>query len=159
MAAGDFFPTLRFREMLLDGTVGGLDWLSATIHLALMKASLTAYVDNSHLADLSYYGSVTAEEATVDGAAGGKLLTTKSVTLSSSFVILKAGASTFSSTSSGGTTARWAILFRNTGTPATSPIIGILDLGSESVGPGRLGIPLLGRVIPLVALGETAPAR
>lgn len=131
MSAGDLWPTLRFREMLVDGTVAGLDWLSMTIKLALMKASLTAYVDNSHLADLSYYGSVTAEEATVDGVAGGKLLTTKSVTTSLSFAIMKAGAATFSSTSSGGTTARWAILYRDTGTPATSPIIAILDLGSD----------------------------
>ena len=129
MSAGDVWPTQRFRELLMDGTVT-LDWDSATIHVILMKASLTAYVDNSHLADLGYYGSVTAEEATVDGAAGGKLVPSLSVTLSSSFVLLKGGPVTFSSTSSGGTTARWALLVRNTGTPATSPIIAILDLGA-----------------------------
>jgi hypothetical protein len=95
-----------------------------------MKASLTAYVDASHLADLSYYGSITAEECTVDAATGGKLLTTKSVTLSSSFVEMRAGAVTFSSTSTG-STARWAIIFRNTGTPATSPVIAIMDLGAD----------------------------
>ena len=131
MAAGDIFPTLRFREMMMDGTIAGLDWLSATIHLALMKASLTAHVDNSHLADLSYYGSITAQEATVDGAAGGYLLTTKSVTTSSSFCIMKCGPKTFSSTSVGGTAARWGVFYRNTGTPATSPVIAILDLGAD----------------------------
>ena len=129
MASGDLWPTLRFREMMVDGTIGGLDWLSATIKLALMKASLTAYVDNSHLADLSYYGSITAEEALVDGAAGGNLLTARSVTTSLSFAIMKCGPVTFSSTSTGAT-ARWGILYRDTGTAATSPIIAILDLGS-----------------------------
>lgn len=128
MAAGDVWPTLRFRELLMDGSVT-LDWDSTTVHMVLMKASLTAYVDSSHLADLGYYGSVTAEEALCDGAAGGKLVPSLSVTLSDSFVLLKGGPVTFSSTSTGDT-ARFALLIKNTGTPATSPIIAILDLGS-----------------------------
>jgi len=131
MSSGDLWPTLRYREMLMDGTVT-MDWDSLTIHLALMKASLTAHVDNSHLADLSFYGSITAQECLIDAAAGGKLLTSLSVTLSSSFVILKHGdASTFvASSTSTGDTARFAVLYHNTATPATSPIIAILDLGS-----------------------------
>jgi len=131
MAVGDFWPTLRYREMILDGTIAP-DLNSQTIHIALMKASLTAYVDNTHLADLSYYGSITAEEALIDGNAGGKALTSCSITLSTSFVVFKHGdASTFvASSTTTGDTARWAIVFHNTGTPATSPIIGILDLGS-----------------------------
>ena len=128
MSAGDVWPTLRFREMLMDGTVT-LDWDSCTIHMVLMKASLTAYVDNSHLADLSFYGSVTAEECNVDGADSTRAVPSLSVTLSSSFVLLKGGPVTFSSTSSGGETARFALLIHNTGTPATSPVIAILDLG------------------------------
>jgi hypothetical protein len=130
MAAGDLWPTLRFREMLMDGTVT-LDWDSATIHLLLAKASLTAYVDNTHLADLGYLGSVTAEIVEVDGADTGKLIPSLSVTLSSSFVLLKGGAVTFSSTSSGGGTARFGLLVRMTGTENTSPIIAILDLGAD----------------------------
>jgi len=126
MAAGDVWPTQRFREMMMDGTVS-FKW-SATIHMVLMKASLTAYVDNSHLADLSFYGSVTAEECQVDGATSAKLIPSLSVTLSDSFVLLKGGPVTFSSTSTGAT-ARYALLIHNTGTPATSPVIAILDLG------------------------------
>jgi hypothetical protein len=127
MAAGDLWPTLRFREMIMDGTVS-FKW-SATIHWVLAKASLTAYVDNSHLADLGFLGSVTAEVCEVDGGDQGGLIPSLSITLSSSFVLLKGGPVTFSSTAGGGT-ARFALLVHNTGTEATSPIIGILDLGS-----------------------------
>lgn len=129
MAQGDFWPTLRFRELLMDGSVT-LDWDSATVHWVLAKDSLTAYVDNTHLADLGYLGSVTAEVAEVDGADTGKLIPSLSVTLSSSFVLLKGGSCYFSSTATG-STARWALLVRMTGTENTSPIIGILDLGSD----------------------------
>ena len=131
MSSGDLWPTLRYREMLMDGTVT-MDWNSQTIYLALMKASLTAHVDANHIADLSFYESISAECALIDGAGGGKALTSLSVTLSSSFVVLKHGdASTFvASSTSTGDTARFAVLYHNTGTSSTSPIIAILDLGS-----------------------------
>ena len=128
MAAGDLWPTLRFRELLMDGTVT-LDWDSATVHWVLTTASLTAYVDNTHLADLGYLGSVTAEVCECDADDTGKLIPSLSVTLSSSFVLLKGGPVTFSSTAGGGT-ARFALLCRMTGTENSSPIIGILDLGA-----------------------------
>ena len=130
MAAGDIWPTLRFRELLMDGSVT-LDWDSATVHVLLAGASLTAMVDNTPLADLGYVASASTAIVSVDGSVSGVLIPSLSVTLSSSFVLLKGGGPlTFSSTSSGGGTARFGLIARMTGNTATSPIIAILDLGS-----------------------------
>ena len=56
MSQGEFFPTLRFRELWFEGAQ--IDWVSDTVRWHLVKASLTASVDAQHLADLGYLGSI-----------------------------------------------------------------------------------------------------
>ena len=50
MAAGDFFPTLRYREMLLDGTVT-LDWTTRGIP---RTRSLTTYIARDGIQNYVY---------------------------------------------------------------------------------------------------------
>jgi len=94
-----------------------------------MKASLTAIVDNSHLADLLYYSSATAKEALGKFVAGGKIIASRTSTISSSFVVFKADPATFSSTTTGDT-ARYGLLVMDGASLSSSPVLAILDLGS-----------------------------
>lgn len=129
MAAGDIYIFAGFHEKLADGTIT-MDLDSTTVKLALFRASLTAAIG----AGLSYYGSATAQEVTASSGAAyptaGVALTTASVTTSSSFIYYRASNVTFAQDASGFTNARWGLLYLEKSTPGTSPVMGLLDLGS-----------------------------
>lgn len=127
MAAGD---TTIFLNALLNEQNGTapIDWDTDTIKLALFGATATVTtIDTSQ----SFYGSFTAHEIIGTGySAGGVTLAGRSVSVSGSYVMLMGNPITFTSNAAGFTGARWGLIFKDTGVPATSPLKARLDLGT-----------------------------
>lgn len=133
MAAGD---TQLFLNTLLNeqnGT-GAIDWDTDTIKLALFGVTATVTtIDTSQ----SFYGSFTAHEVTGTGyTAAGVQLTGVSVSVSGSYVILMANPVTFTANVAGFTGARWGMILKDSGIPATSPLKARLDLGTTRSNQG-----------------------
>lgn len=133
MAAGD---VQIFLNTLLNEQNGAapIDWDTDTIKLALFGVTATVTtVDTSQ----SYYGSFTAHEVTGTGyTATGVQLTGVSVSVSGSYVVLMANPVTFTANATGFSGARWGMIFKNSGTPATSPLKARLDLGTTRTNVG-----------------------
>jgi hypothetical protein len=133
MAAGDvqlFLNTLLNEQ---NGT-SPIDWDTDTIRLALFGVTATVTtIDTSQ----SFYGSFTAHEVTGTGyTAKGVQLTGVSVSVSGSYVVLMASPVTFTANVAGFTGARWGMIFKDSGTPATSPLKARLDLGTTRSNQG-----------------------
>ena len=132
-AAGD---CTKFLNALLNEQNGTypIDWDTNTIKLALFGVTTTVTtIDTSQ----SFYGSFTAHEVTGTGyTAAGVQLTGVSVSVSGSYVILMANPVTFTANVAGFTGARWGLIHKDSGTPATSPLKARLDLGTTRSNQG-----------------------
>jgi hypothetical protein len=106
---------------------GNIAWTTHTIKCALTTSSYVPDYDNHE-----FFASITNEVAAGNGyTAGGATLGTKSVVYSSSedMASLRA-ANTIWSPGAGETlTARYAVVYRDTGTASTSPLIMCVDFG------------------------------
>ena len=133
-AAGDVGAFLQYVRDQLDGATALVDWDTDTVKLALFGVTATVTtIDTSQ----RFYGSFTAHEVTGTGyAAGGVALTGRSVSVSGSYAIQMADPVTFTSNAAGFTGARWGLIFKDSGTPATSPLIHRLDLGTTRSNQG-----------------------
>jgi hypothetical protein len=114
-----------------------VDWVTDTVKVALCTSSYTPDQDTHQ-----YFSSVTNEvSATGTGyTAGGVALSSKSVNYdgTTNVMSLRAGASTWTSATF---TTRYAVIYKDTGTAATSPLIGYVDFGGdESVSSGTFTI-------------------
>lgn len=111
----------------------GINWGSDTIKVALLTSSYTPDQD-AH----NYFDDVSAYEVTGTGyTAGGATLASKTnaYTSGTNTMALDAADSTWTSST---ITARYAALYKDTGTASTSPLIGYVDFGadqSSSAGP------------------------
>ena len=104
-----------------------VDFDTDTIKIALVTSS---YVPSAtgHAA----FNSVSAFEVSGTGyTAGGITLTTLTLTESSGTVTFDAADISIAQSASGFSTARYAVLYKSTGTAATSTLIGYSDLGSN----------------------------
>ena len=132
-ASGD---TTKFLNALLNEQNGtaAIDWDTDTIKLALFGVTTTVTtIDTSQ----SFYGSFTAHEVTGTGyTAGGFAIAARSVSVSGSYVILMGNPITFTSNAAGFTGARWGLIYKEGGTPATSPLKARLDLGTTRSNQG-----------------------
>ncbi len=119
----------KFTRELMKGEI---DLENDTIKLMLLT--------NSHTTDQAtqeFISSVSANQASVSGGgsgytAGGATLASKTVTANTGLnrTIFDCADITFAV--SGGTlTARYAAIYKDTGTPGTSPIIQIIDFGTD----------------------------
>lgn len=115
------------------GRVGGqfaaanINWTSHTIKVALCSSSYTPDLD-AH----EFFSSVTNELTTANGyTAGGAVLGTKTTAyLSADKQTALRAANTVWTPAAGETlTARYAVVYRDTGSAATSPLIMLLDFG------------------------------
>ena len=133
-AAGDTTAFLQFVRDQLDGATALIDWDTDAIKLCLMGVTATVTtIDTSQ----RFYGSFTAHEVTGTGyTAGGVALAGRSVSVSGSYAIQMANAMTFTANATGFTGARWGLIFKSTGTAATSPLIHRLDLGTTRSNQG-----------------------
>ena len=106
-----------------------VDWLADPITVALTSSAYTPDQD-AH----EFFSSVTNELATGNGyTAGGQLLTGKTVTIDAATnqCRLKAGNPQWTTAVGQTLTARKAVIYKNTGTPATSPLLAVVDFGAD----------------------------
>lgn len=103
-----------------------IDWDTDTIKVALVTSSYTPDQD-AH----DYWDDVSANEASGTGyTAGGATLASKTITQDNATNKQTFDAADVSWTSST-ITARYAVIYKSTGTASTSPLIGYVDFASN----------------------------
>lgn len=103
-----------------------IDWDTDTIKVALVTSSYTPDQD-AH----DYWDDVSANETSGTGyTSGGATLGSKTVTQDNATNKQTFDAADTSWTSST-ITARYAVIYKSTGTASTSPLIGYIDFGSD----------------------------
>lgn len=115
----------------LEGQFGAtsarrIDWLTDTIKAALCTSSYSPDQD-AH----TFFSDITNEIPGGNGyTAGGVSLGTKSINYdpTGNIMSLRAGTSSWSAASF---TARYAVVYKDTGTAATSSLLGYVDFGSD----------------------------
>lgn len=101
-----------------------VDWATDTIKVSLHGSGYTPNQSTDE-----FFSSATAELATGNGyTAGGATLGTKSVTVTGLTTAYKAAASSW--TANPTITARWAVVRKDTGSAATSPLLAYVLLDS-----------------------------
>lgn len=119
-----------------------VDWISDTIKCMLVTSTYTPNQDTNQ-----YVSAVTGEVASGNGyTTGGLTLTGKTVTYDTTTNTLKLSA-TSPSWANSTITARYGVIYMDTGTAGTSPLISYLDLGQDytsSAGPFTLTVPSTG---------------
>lgn len=113
-----------------------VDWVTDTIKVALTTSSYTPNQDTH-----DFYDDISNEVANGNGyTTGGATLGTKSVNYDASTNVLSLRAAT-SSWTSASFTARYAVIYKDTGTGSTSPVLGYVDFGgNETVSSGTFSI-------------------
>jgi len=103
-----------------------VDFDTDTIKVALVSSSYTPNQDTH-----DYWDDVSSNEVSGTGyTAGGATLASKTVTYDSATNVTKFDAADVSWTSST-ITARYAVVYLDTGTASTSPLIAYVDFGSD----------------------------
>lgn len=123
--AYDCYP----KNMLaLNPSIDHDDNSTTTIKIALVTSS---YSPNR--ATDQYWGTVDGYEVSGDNyTAGGNEVVNKTVTVASNTVKFDADEpATWAQSPSGFSNARYAILYKDTGNPATSPLMAYYDFGSD----------------------------
>lgn len=118
----------KFKEFTLKGgTSYPVDFDTDTIKVMLATSSYTPDFD-AH----DYINDVTNEVSGTGYTAGGATLASPVVTLDAANDRVDFDAADTSWTTST-ITARWAIIYKSTGTPSTSPIVGFIDFVTDQV--------------------------
>lgn len=110
-----------------DGTAQAarrVDWLSDTIKVMLCTSSYTPS-QTTHC----YKSSVTNEVTGTGYTAGGATLGTMTATKSSLVTSLDAADTSWTTST---ITARYAVIYKSTGSDATSPVLGYVDFGADA---------------------------
>lgn len=134
MAVGDITVYNKFKQATLDGsTLGGapVDFDTDTIKCVVLDDTFTP--DTGDATVQEHFDDVSAKEvATGTAYTGPVTLSTVTVTLSSGVATFDAADITILTDAGGGfTDARYFAIYKDTGTPGTSPLILIGDLGSN----------------------------
>jgi hypothetical protein len=108
----------------IDGS-GAINWTSDTIKVALCTSS---YVPNQDTHD--FFNDVTNEVTGTGYTAGGASLASKTSTYDTASDQVRLDAADTSWTTST-ITARFAVVYKSTGTASTSPLIGWVDFGAD----------------------------
>ena len=105
---------------------GEIDWDTDTIKVALVTSSYTPNQDTH-----DYWDDVSANETSGSGyTAGGATLGSKTITQDDATNKQTFDAADVSWASST-ITARYAVIYKSTGTASTSPLIGYVDFGTD----------------------------
>ena len=104
---------------------GEINWVSNTIKVSLHTSSYTPDQDNH-----DYFDDITNEISGTGYTAGGVTLGSKTITYTPATNITKLDASD-AVWSTATLTCRYAVIYRDTGTPGTSPVIGYIDFGED----------------------------
>lgn len=117
-----------FKKNIMNG---GIDLDTDTVKVMLLDDNHTQDADNHEFID-----DVSANEVSGTGyTAGGATLGSKTVTQDNTDDegVFDAADTTWATST---ITARYAAIYKDTGTPATSPIIAIIDFGEDKVSSG-----------------------
>lgn len=118
----------KFKELTLKGgTSFPVDFDSDTIKVALATSSYTPDAD-AH----DYFNDITNEVSGTGYTAGGATLASPTVTLDTTNDRVDFDAADTQWTSST-ITARYAVIYKSTGTASTSPLIALIDFGSDQI--------------------------
>lgn len=129
MANSIVYPQFKLRQMGNNGTVVDLD--ADTIKIILVNSTYAALSDATKRTH-EFYGDVDSP----DGEVSGTGYTAGGVTLSNKTSAQSSGTYTFDNTvdptwASSTITASGAIVYKDTGSAATSPLIAYLDFGGS----------------------------
>lgn len=108
-----------------SGEVPLIDYLSDTIKVALCTSSYTPDQD-AH----DFFDDITNEITGTGYSAGGATLGTKTLTYTGATNAIMFDAADTSWTTST-LTARYAVIYKSTGTGSTSPLMGYVDFGAD----------------------------
>jgi hypothetical protein len=114
-----------FLKYQFDGTAV-IDFNTDTIKVALVTS---AYTPSATTHD--YFNDITSEVTGTNYTAGGATLASLTLTESGGTVTFDAADVTWSYNATGFSNARYAIVYKSTGTAATSPLIGYVDFGAD----------------------------
>ena len=136
MAVGDIDLYVRYYRSMLDGDGGGVlsgapaDLNTDTIKIVVLKDTFTPDVTGS--SSQHHFDDVSASEvATATAYTGPITLATPTVNESAGVITYDAVDVTIALDAGGFTDARYIAFYKDSGTPATSPLIAIGDLGSN----------------------------
>lgn len=113
----------KYRAELAKGNV---DWENDTIKVMLLTNAYTPDADND-----DFVNDVSANEVSGTGyTAGGKTLSNKTVTQDNTNDrgVMNADDVSWANST---ITARYAVVYKDTGTDTTSPLLGVFDFGSD----------------------------
>jgi len=110
----------------VDGTAP-IDFNSDTIKVMLVTSSYTPSASTHDYIDDANTNEVSGTNYTAGGATIGSL----SCTESGGTVTFDGADVTWSQSGAGFSNARYAIIYKDTGTPATSPVFGYIDFTSD----------------------------
>lgn len=102
---------------------GDIDFDTDTIKVMLTTSSYTPNQDTH-----DYVDDITNEVSGTGYTAGGATLASKTNTISTNVNTLDAADVTWSSST---ITARYGVIYKDTGTPSTSPLIAYIDFGED----------------------------
>jgi len=103
-----------------------IDWDTDTIKVALASSSYTP-----NAAVHNFFDDITNEITGTNYIAGGGTVTTVAVTESGGVTTVDGDDVTWAQSGGGFTTARYAILYKDTGAAATSPLVGYIDFTTD----------------------------
>lgn len=115
----------NFKKNIMNGSI---DLDTDTIKVALVTSSYTPNQDTDE-----FFDDVTNEVSATGYTAGGQTLTTPAVTADTTDDEGVFDADDVSWTITGSLTARGAVIYKDTGTPGTSPLICYIDFGGDEV--------------------------
>jgi len=116
-----------FGKFILNRFNGGsaVDWTSDTIKVALCTSSFTPDQDT-----MDFFDDVTNEITGTGYTAGGATIASPTATYTAGTNVIKLDAADTSWATST-LTARYAVVYKSTGTASTSPLIGYVDFGTN----------------------------
>jgi hypothetical protein len=111
-----------FKKKIMDGSI---DLDTDTIKVALCTSGFTPNIDT-----MDFFDDITNEVIGTGYTAGGATLANKTITVDTTNdrAYLDADDTTWTSST---ITARYIIVYKSTGTAATSPLIGYINLGAD----------------------------
>src|SRR6478609_1683013 len=116
----------KFQSWLSYSLTNPIDWNTDTIKVSLHRAAYTPNVANQQ-----FFANVTNEVSGTNYTAGGKILTGITVQNANGLASVFASNPVWAASGSGFADARYAVLYKDTGTPATSPLVGYMDFVSD----------------------------
>lgn len=125
----------KHKQYQVDGTAP-VDWNTDTIKVALVSSSYTPSITaDDYFSDVSAY-----EVSGTNYTAGGAIISNISVSVASNKVVVDGDDVSWASNAGGFTNARYAIIYKATGTASTSPLIGYINFTGDR---GNTIAPLL----------------